>query len=165
MQLDYFQLVDRVEEIDTEAGLISCRATVPTQSTIFEGHFPGNPIMPGVLLIECMAQASGYLLLASTGFTRMPFLAEVKEAKLRSFVLPGTPLLATVEREHVGSGYAVTRGRIERLEEDGSPGKKVAEAEIRFRTLPFPSPDLRAMMKQFAERIGLDVARFESAAN
>ena len=46
---------------------------MPTTSTIFEGHFPGRPLMPGVLLIESMAQASGWLIIAHTGFERMPF--------------------------------------------------------------------------------------------
>ena len=48
--------------------------------------------MPGVLLIETMAQTSGWLIIAATKFTRMPFLAAVKEAKLRSFVTPGQAL-------------------------------------------------------------------------
>ncbi len=65
-------------------------AIVPTQSTIFEGHFPGYPLMPGVLLLETMAQTSGWLIIGLTKFTRMPFLAAFKEAKLRSFVTPGT---------------------------------------------------------------------------
>ena len=50
--------------------------------------------MPGVLLIEAMAQASGWLVIAVTSFTRMPFLAALKEAKLRTFVTPGQKLVA-----------------------------------------------------------------------
>ena len=53
--------------------------------------------MPGVLLIEAMAQSSGWLLIALTKFERMPFLAVVKEAKMRSFVSPGQ--LLTIEAE------------------------------------------------------------------
>ena len=48
--------------------------------------------MPGVLLIETMAQTSGWLVVATNNFTRMPFLAAVKEAKLRTFVTPGQVL-------------------------------------------------------------------------
>ncbi len=65
---------------------------MPTQSPIFEGHFPDYPIMPGVLLVESMAQTAGWILLAQTRFERMPFLAGIKEAKLRNFVRPGTEI-------------------------------------------------------------------------
>ena len=47
---------------------IRVEAHVPTTSTIFEGHFPGHPLMPGVLLIEAMAQTSGWLIIARTRF-------------------------------------------------------------------------------------------------
>ena len=55
------------------------------------------PLMPGVLLMETMAQASGWLILGVTKFTGMPLLAAFKEAKLRSFITPGTALI--VERD------------------------------------------------------------------
>ena len=92
MRLEYFQLIDRIIEIDIEGRKLRAEATVPTASTIFEGHFPGYPLMPGVLLMEAMAQASGWLIIGLTKFTRMPFLAAFKEAKLRSFVTPGQRL-------------------------------------------------------------------------
>ena len=76
MQLEYFQLVDRVEELDEKKGRIECSAAVPTESTIFEGHFPDYPILPGVLLIEAMAQCSGFMLLSLESFERLPFLLQ-----------------------------------------------------------------------------------------
>jgi 3-hydroxyacyl-[acyl-carrier-protein] dehydratase len=152
MRLEYFQLIDTVEELAADPGRIRCRATVPEHSTIFEGHFPGYPIMPGVLLIESMAQTSGYLLLAINRFQRMPFLAAVDSAKLRSFVPPGTVLTVHAELEHDGAGFAVTKARIE------ESGKKVADATIKFRTLPFPSPEFERVMRAQAERVGLTLA-------
>src|SRR5688500_14362125 len=92
MQLEYFRLIDRIVSLDLDARTIRVEADVPTESTIFEGHFPGMPLMPGVLLLETMAQASGWLILGLTKFSGMPLLAAFKEAKLRSFITPGTPL-------------------------------------------------------------------------
>src|SRR3954454_5250191 len=109
MRLEYFQLIDRITELKLADRSIRTEATVPTSSTIFEGHFPSYPLMPGVLLIEAMAQTAGWLVIAATGFTRMPFLAAVKEAKLRTFVTPGQVLALNAELVHDGSGYAVTK--------------------------------------------------------
>ena len=58
MRLEYFQMTDRVVELSRDRGLIRTESTVPTASTIFEGHFPGHPLLPGVLLIETMAQTA-----------------------------------------------------------------------------------------------------------
>ena len=63
MQLEYFHMIDRIVDLNVDEKTIVVEAQVPKESTIFEGHFPGYPLMPGVLLIESMAQASGFLLL------------------------------------------------------------------------------------------------------
>src|SRR6201991_5352242 len=88
MQLDYFQLIDRIVDLNLDDRTIVVEAQVQAEHTIFEGHFPGFPIMPGVLLTEAMAQSSGWLILGVLKFERMPFLAIVKEAKMRGFVSP-----------------------------------------------------------------------------
>ena len=74
-----------------QARLVRADCTVPDQSPIFEGHFPGYPLLPGVLMIETMAQTGGWLVLATLRFARMAFLAQVKKAKIRAFVVPGQP--------------------------------------------------------------------------
>src|ERR1700755_483011 len=112
MKLEYFQLIDRILDLNMDEKTIAVEAQVPTASTVFEGHFPGYPIMPGVLLIESMAQTSGRLLLAMLIFDRMPFLTAVKEAKMRGFVTPGELLTVEASLVHEGSGYAITEAKI-----------------------------------------------------
>ena len=151
MRLEYFQLVDRVEEIDPVAGWIRTTAEVPAKSTIFEGHFEGYPILPGVLLVECMAQTAGHLVLVLEKFERMPFLTQIERAKLRRFVEPGHRLSITGRLVHLGSGYAVASGKVE------TDAGLVAEAEVRFRTLPFPNDAMRQLMLKHARKLGLEV--------
>ena len=147
MRLEYFLLLDKIVDLNLDARTIRTEATVPTASTIFEGHFPGHPLMPGVLLIETMAQTSGWLIIALTKFTRMPFFAAVKEAKLRTFVTPGQVLAVSAEIVHEGSGYAMTKAAIRHA------GKLVCNAELTFRMVEFPSPDFRASMEKVAAEI------------
>jgi 3-hydroxyacyl-[acyl-carrier-protein] dehydratase len=144
MRLEYFQLIDRIVELDLRDQTIRTEARVPTESTIFEGHFPGYPLMPGVLLIEAMAQTAGWLVIAVTKFTRMPFFAALKEAKLRSFVSPGQTLSLSAKLVHEGSGFAVAKAEIR------CDGKLACNAEITFRLVEFPSPDFRANMEKMA---------------
>ena len=148
MQLEYFQLIDRIRDLDTVAKTITVEAQVPTASTIFEGHFPGYPLMPGVLLIESMAQTSGWLLLGLMKFERMPFLAAVKEAKMRGFVSPGELLTIDANILHEGSGYAMTEARVK------VGGKLRCNATLTFSHIPFPNPDMRGYMDAMAKRIG-----------
>src|SRR6202795_374429 len=112
MRIEYFQLIDRITALDLADHTIRTEALVPTTSTIFEGHFPGYPLMPGVLLIEAMAQTSGWLLIALMKFERMPFLGAVKEAKMRGFVTPGELLKIDASIVHEGSGFAMTSAKI-----------------------------------------------------
>src|ERR1700733_7907239 len=102
MQLEYFQLIDRILDLNIAEKTITVEAQVPQQSTIFEGHFPGYPIMPGVLLLESMAQTSGWLLLGLMKLERLPFLAAVKEAKMRGFISPGEILTIEASILHEG---------------------------------------------------------------
>ena len=148
MQIEYFKLIDRILDLKVDEKTIVVEATVPTQSTIFEGHFPGHPIMPGVLLIESMAQTSGWLLLALMKFERMPFLAAVKEAKMRGFVTPGEVLTVEASVIHEGSGYAMTEARVK------VAGKLRSNASLTFSHVPFPNPELRGHMDAEAKRIG-----------
>ena len=148
MHLEYFQLIDRIDDLDVGERSITVAAEVPSHNTIFEGHFPGYPLMPGVLLIEAMAQTSGWLLIALLKFERMPFLAAVKEAKMRGFVAPGELLNIDASIVHEGSGFAVTSAKVR------VGGELRCDATLTFRHVPFPNADLRGHMEAMAERIG-----------
>jgi 3-hydroxyacyl-[acyl-carrier-protein] dehydratase len=156
MRLEYFRLIDRILAFDPAGRTIQAEAIVPNESPIFEGHFPTYPLMPGVMLLETMAQASGWLIIGLTGFTRMPFLAAFKEAKLRSFVTPGQTLTVNAKLVHEGSGFAVTKAEI------AIEGKRVCNAEITFRLTDFPSPKFRAGMQEVAVAIAFPM---ETVAN
>jgi 3-hydroxyacyl-[acyl-carrier-protein] dehydratase len=145
MRIEYFQLIDRIVDLDLAGQTIRTQARVPTTSTIFEGHFPGYPLMPGVLLIEAMAQTAGWLVIGLTRFARMPIFAAVKQAKIRSSVLPGQELALSAKLLHEGSGFAVTEADI-RCE-----GKLACNAEITFTLIEFPNAEFRASMKKMAE--------------
>jgi 3-hydroxyacyl-[acyl-carrier-protein] dehydratase len=149
MRLDRFQLIDRVERLDRAKKFIVCRCDVPMESGVFEGHFPGHPLLPGTLMIEGIAQAAGMLVLVLHEFRRMPVLIGVDKARVRGMVKPGASLAAEGRLVQEGAGYVAASGHI--IHE----GKKVAEAEIRLGMLPFPSESLRGEARKFAQEIGL----------
>jgi 3-hydroxyacyl-[acyl-carrier-protein] dehydratase len=148
MRLEYFQLIDRIVDLKIANRKISTEATVPVNSTIFEGHFPGFPLMPGVLLIEAMAQTSGWLVVATHRFERMAFLAAVKDAKFRMFVTPGQKLSVNAALTHDGSGYAITEASI------ALDGKTICDATLTLRVLDFPNDEMKRRMREAAARVG-----------
>lgn len=148
MQLEYFHMIDRIVDLDVDGKTIVVEARVPTESTVFEGHFPGYPLMPGVLLIESMAQASGWLQLGVFKFERMPILAAVREAKVRGSVFPGELMSIEASLAHEGSGYAMTDATIR------VGGKLRANSALTFTLIPFPNADMRGHMAKVAERVG-----------
>ena len=147
MRLEYFEMTDRVLEI-SETRLVA-EALVPAASPVFEGHFPGYPLLPGVLMIEAMAQACGWLLIRRSGFTRIALLAKVGEAKLRGQVRPEARLTVTAELVHDGSGYAVLKASL------AEGATRAADAELTLKTLPFLAPALEAAVRARAAAIGL----------
>jgi 3-hydroxyacyl-[acyl-carrier-protein] dehydratase len=148
MRLEYFEMIDKVTLFDAGAKRLVASAKVPTESPVFEGHFPGHPLVPGVLLTETMAQASGYLILGLNGLTQMPFLMTVDKARFRTFVEPDADLVIEAAVSIEGSGYAATKAKIT------VDGKPICDAELRFRLMPFPA-DLAELMRGRTAAIGL----------
>jgi len=154
MRFEYFQMIDRIVDINIGERVIRSVCTVPTTSTVFEGHFPNYPLMPGALLIECMAQTTGWLVMAVGRFDAMPFMAGVKDAKFRTAVFPADELEFEGRLLHEGSGYAVAECSGMRR------GKIVCDARITFRILPFPSPQFRHALFEWAQQINVPVEEF-----
>lgn len=94
-----FLLVDRIVKFDHEAQKVIGYKNVTFNEPFFQGHFPGKPIMPGVLILEAMAQASGLLILHSGGFQdgKLVVFTGVDKARFRKPVVPGDQLFLEVQ--------------------------------------------------------------------
>ena len=87
-----FLLVDRIVEYDPGKRIVGIK-NVTINEPFFQGHFPGHPIMPGVLIIEALAQAGGILALkAMGGGKRIAYFAAIDNCKFRRTVIPGDAL-------------------------------------------------------------------------
>lgn len=88
-----FLLVDRVLDVDLEAGSIVALKNVTMNEPFFNGHFPSHPIMPGVLILEALAQAGGMLLMnhivGESGKAKLAFFTSINNARFRRPVVPG----------------------------------------------------------------------------
>jgi 3-hydroxyacyl-[acyl-carrier-protein] dehydratase len=120
-----FLLVDRVDSV--EADKIVARKMVTANEPFFEGHFPGNPIMPGVLIVEALAQAGALLVAPQVGFDparQVIFFMAIDKVKFRKPVVPGDALILEVVPMRKGSSVWKMRG------EAKVDGTVVAEAEF-----------------------------------
>ena len=92
-------LVDRIESLDPDKGIVAIKA-VTINEPFFQGHFPARPIMPGVLIVEALAQAAGVLAVEALGLAgsgKLVYFMAIDGAKFRQPVEPGVLLRLEVE--------------------------------------------------------------------
>lgn len=121
-----FLLVDRVIKLDLENNSIIGVKCVTANEPFFEGHFPEAPIMPGVLILEALAQTGGILIHEKGYKDNLAVLLSVNHAKFRKPVFPGDCLYLYAEALHIGSRGGKVNAKA--FVKD----KLVAQAEIGF---------------------------------
>ena len=117
-----FLLVDRVLEREAGKRIVAIK-NVTINELFFQGHFPGHPIMPGVLIIEAMAQVAG-LMVMEKGSDSIPLFASMDNVKFKRPVTPGDQIRFEVEMIKIKSTFVRTAGKAY------VDGKVVAEAEF-----------------------------------
>ena len=121
-----FLLVDRIEQV--EDGRIVGIKNVSINEEFFQGHYPGHPIMPGVLIIESMAQVGGFLMMKDleNPEDKLPFFAGIDKARFRRPVVPGDQLRIVGE-------MLKSRGNIAKISAKAYVDDELAaEAELMF---------------------------------
>jgi 3-hydroxyacyl-[acyl-carrier-protein] dehydratase len=120
-----FLLVDRVIEIVPQKRIVAIK-NVTINEEFFQGHFPGAPVMPGVLIIEALAQAGAVLLLSDIPdrASKLVYFTGIDEARFRRPVVPGDQIRLTMEVLKLRARTCKMRGTAE------VDGELVAEAEI-----------------------------------
>jgi 3-hydroxyacyl-[acyl-carrier-protein] dehydratase len=106
-----FLLVDRIVEYDQEAKRIVGIKGVTATEWFFQGHFPGLPVMPGVLQVEALAQTMAVFVAKQPGFgDRIGLFAGIDETRFKRIVVPGDVLRLEVTMEKLGSRFGRGRG-------------------------------------------------------
>ncbi len=129
-----FLLVDRILSIEKGKRAVGLK-NVSVNEGFFQGHFPGNPVMPGVLILESMAQVGGCLVTASDPSVKgkkAMYFASIDKARFRRPVIPGDQLVISVEVLMVRGSFIKIRG------EARVDGQLAAEAELMSSLIDLP---------------------------
>ncbi|MBP3848760.1 MAG: 3-hydroxyacyl-ACP dehydratase FabZ [Pyramidobacter sp.] len=121
-----FLLVDRIQELVPGKSVVAIK-NVSMNEPFFQGHFPGDPVMPGVLILESMAQAGAMMMLNAPELRgTISFLTTVEKAKFRHPVRPGDQMVLYTEMYRLRGQMGKVKARAE------VDGQIVAEAELGF---------------------------------
>lgn len=128
-----FLLVDRIVEIDPDRRIVGLK-NVTINEQFFQGHFPGAPVMPGVLILESMAQVAGVLIYRDLPEKdkKLIYFTGIENAKFRRPVVPGDQLRIEMEFLNRRSNFGKMQGRA-RVD-----GKLAAEAVVTFAIVEHP---------------------------
>ncbi|MFN7986451.1 MAG: 3-hydroxyacyl-ACP dehydratase FabZ family protein [Thermoanaerobaculia bacterium] len=145
-----FVLVDRFLSVERGRAATALKTFRP-EDPVFADHFPGFPVVPGVLLTEAMGQAAGWALATELAPGRFPLLLMVEKAKFRRFVRPGEEIRLEAEVEAPRGGVWPARARA------SVGGERVAEARLVFHAVPRPadSPAFDSWMSRIVDETGL----------
>jgi beta-hydroxyacyl-ACP dehydratase FabZ len=118
--------VDRIVSLDKGKRAVGVK-NVTINDYFFKGHFPGKPVMPGVLIVEAMAQVGGVMMLApEENRGKLAFFMAIDNVKFRKTVIPGDQLVLEVEAVRIKSKTGQVHGKAL------VDGKVVAEADLMF---------------------------------
>ena len=107
-----FMLVDKIVECDEEGNRIVGIKNLTFNELFFQGHFPDNPVMPGVLQLEAMAQVAGVMLNMRAGNEgKVAYFMSINNAKFRRPVVPGDQLRMVIEADRIRSRMASVKGK------------------------------------------------------
>ncbi len=126
-------LVDRI--LDHEGNKVVGLKNVSMNEAFFQGHYPGMPIMPGVLIVEAMAQTAAVIVLADPQFKGMiPVIGGMQEVRFRRMVVPGDQLIMELEMVKRKGTVCVVRGKAT------VEGQVAAELELTCKLVPQQEP-------------------------